>query len=71
MKKQTIQVSKNLSLDKETIAKLNDEQLGDVAGGSVNSASCNTKAGIEEDDLAGNSCGACSCNAAPATPAAQ
>jgi hypothetical protein len=69
MKKQTIQVSKNLSLDKETIAKLNDEQLGDVAGGSVNSASCNK--GLEDDDLAGNSCGACSCNAAPAKPAAE
>lgn len=67
MKKKTIKVSKNLSLDKETIAKLNDEQLGDVAGGSVNSASCNTKQSLEEEDLAGNSCGACSCNAQPAT----
>jgi hypothetical protein len=70
MKKQSIKVSKNLSLDKETIARLNDEQLGDVAGGSVASASCNTKIATEEDDLAGNTCGACSCNGTP-PPAAS
>lgn len=62
MKKKTIKVSKNLSLDKETIAKLNEAQLDEVAGGSVASASCNTKQSLEEEDLAANTCGACSCN---------
>ena len=63
MKKKTVKVSKSLSLDKETIAKLNEEQLGDVEGGSVNSATCNTKASESvEEEAALVSCGACSCN---------
>lgn len=69
MKKKTVKVTKNLQIDKETIAKLNDEQLQNVDGGGViNSLTCNTKSSIEEEDLAANSCGACSCNGT-ATPA--
>ena len=63
MKKKTIKVTKSLSLDKETIAKLNEEQLGEIEGGSAASATCNTKAaeGLEQDAVI-NSCAACSCN---------
>ncbi len=63
MKKKTTKVDKSLKLDKETIAKLNEEQLGNLEGGltnPVNSATCNTKASLEEEALA--SCLACSCN---------
>ncbi len=65
MKKKTIKVSKNLSLDKETIARLNDQQLGEVEGGSVASATCNTKAaeGLElQQEQVIHTCTACSCN---------
>jgi len=65
MKKKITKVDKTLKIDKETIAKLNEEQLGNVEGGLTNpvgSATCNTKSAeaAEEDALA--SCLACSCN---------
>ncbi|PWK18073.1 hypothetical protein LV89_04224 [Arcicella aurantiaca] len=46
MKKQ-VKIAQNLSLDKETIAKLDESQLKDVAGGG--SLSCNNAAAVAED----------------------
>jgi hypothetical protein len=63
MKKKIIKFDKALSLDKETIAKLNDEQLGALEGGSN---TCFAPAGEEAEALAAfptiASCQACSCN---------
>jgi hypothetical protein len=62
MKKQPIKLNQALSLDKETITKLNEEQLGNLEGGQdgIFSITCNhTKL---EDEVAGESCIACSCN---------
>ncbi len=63
MKKKIIQFDKALSLDKETIAKLNDEQLGALEGGSN---TCNGPVAQEAEALAAfptiGSCQGCSCN---------
>jgi hypothetical protein len=68
-------ITKNLQIDKETIAKLDDQQLNNVDGGvtNVQSLTCNQAASTEEQDAAFASCVACSCNGAPApaTPAAS
>jgi hypothetical protein len=65
MKKKVIKLDKALSLDKETIAQLNEEQLGTLEGGLQQSGTCNTKV-AEDDGEAGiftiHSCNACSCN---------
>jgi hypothetical protein len=64
MKKQ-IQIIQNLSLDKETIANLDENQLRDIAGGG--SFSCNGAAAALEDsdealDVSIHSCCDHSCN---------
>ncbi|GAB2719751.1 hypothetical protein GCM10011495_40420 [Hymenobacter frigidus] len=61
MKKQAIKLDKALSLDKETIAKLNEDQLGTLEGGMVagTTITCNA---VAEAQAFPNSCGACSCN---------
>jgi hypothetical protein len=61
MKKQPIKLDQALSLDKETITKLNEEQLGNLEGGqeAIFSITCN-RTKVEEE--AANSCIACSCN---------
>ena len=54
-----------LSLDKETISRLDDQQLNALAGGGPpNSLSCNNALASEEEDLelAWNSCCNDSCN---------
>ena len=61
MKKKAIKLDKALSLDKETIAKLNEDQLGTLEGGMVagTTVTCNAA----EANLADiGSCTACSCN---------
>jgi hypothetical protein len=62
MKKQ-IQIDK-LSLDKETVSRLDEEQLKNFLGGGVpDSISCNKPAALEEDEELGwNSCCNNSCN---------
>ena len=65
MKKKTIKLDKALSLDKETIAKLNDEQLseeqlGNLEGGGTNT--CNGGTAGPQKGISVNSCAACSCN---------
>lgn len=63
MKKQ-VKIAQNLSLDKETVAKLDENQLKEIAGGG--SFSCNAPAVGAEDDsdevLDINSCCNASCN---------
>ena len=67
MKKKVIKLDKALSLDKETIAKLNDEQLNEEqlgtleGGGGTNTCNGGGGAGGKEA-ISINSCGACSCN---------
>ena len=60
MKKKVIKLDKALSLDKEIITRLNDEQLGSVEGGVLagGTNSCNNGAVTSTP----NSCQACSCN---------
>ena len=65
MKKKSISLDKSLSLDKETVAKLNEDQLGDVVGGGTTNTCNGTPPALEAE--AGiiptiNSCQACSCN---------
>ena len=62
MKKKIIKLDKALSLDKETIADLNEEQLGTLEGGGGTNT-CNGQAPAQEA-IAGtiHSCAACSCN---------
>ncbi len=60
MKKKQITFDKKLSLDKLTVAKLDDEQSISVEGGKTFSITCN-KAVAEESDVEA-SCIACSCN---------
>jgi hypothetical protein len=61
MKKKVIKLDKALSLDKETVAKLNEEQLGTLEGGGTNT--CNGGgAALEQEAATVNSCLACSCN---------
>jgi hypothetical protein len=64
MKKNTIKLDKALSFDKETIAKLNDDQLGTLEGGQAGSNTCNTAPApaVADDGTTVNSCLACSCN---------
>jgi len=63
MKKKVIKLDKALSLDKETIAQLNEEQLGALEGGLADSGTCNTKVADEVEAFTTiNSCNACSCN---------
>lgn len=63
--KKPIQLNKFFSLNKETITRLNEEQLGEVAGGQGADAftiTCNKGdelQGAEDGDL--KSCIACSC----------
>lgn len=63
MKKKPVNVKKALSFDKETIAKLNEDQLDQIAGGGSNTCSCNGGAAAQEAaiDIDINSCVACSC----------
>lgn len=61
MKKKQIKFDKKLSFDKETIARLNDEQLKNVEGGqTIASVTCNKASEEQADALP--SCVACSCN---------
>ena len=63
MKKKTIKLDKALSFDKETIAKLNDEQLGALEGGLAGGTNtCNGGGKEAGGDATVNSCLACSCN---------
>ncbi|WDF56040.1 class I lanthipeptide [Mucilaginibacter sp. KACC 22063] len=68
MKKKPIKVSKSLSLDKETISKLDENQLNEVAGGGTTNT-CNNQTPQQPvaqefaaDLIDINSCQACSCN---------
>lgn len=62
MKKKPVNVKKTLSFDKETIAKLNEDQLDQIAGGGSNTCSCNRAAEAEAIiDIDVHSCKACSC----------
>lgn len=62
MKKKQISFDKKLTLDKEVIASLDNEQSAAVEGGAkIFSITCN-KAVAAEDDKEANSCIACSCN---------
>ena len=60
MKKKAIKIEKALALDKETIAQLNEDQLGTLEGGLAagTTITCN---GVVQDAFP-DSCGACSCN---------
>jgi hypothetical protein len=67
--KKKINLGSKLSLDKETISRLDEQQLREIAGGGVNSLSCNggAVAAVENDpgddvmeDF--NSCCNASCN---------
>ena len=62
MKKKAIKLDKALSLDKETIAQLNEDQLGTLEGGQAagTTVTCNAGGGDALADMA--SCTACSCN---------
>ena len=62
MKKKIIKLDKALSLDKETIANLDEDQLGTLEGGGTNT--CNGPAPAQEAIAfpTVNSCLACSCN---------
>ncbi len=63
MKKKSITLDKSLSLDKETIAKLNEEQLGTLEGGSNTCNGGGTKqAEVAEAFPTIGSCQGCSCN---------
>ncbi len=65
MKKKIIKLDNALSLDKETVAKLNEDQLGTLEGGGTNTCNGGGAAGQLENGLALptiNSCQACSCN---------
>lgn len=61
MKKKSISLDKSLSLDKETIAKLNEDQLGDIVGGGTTNT-CNGQALEQDATIEVGSCQACSCN---------
>ncbi|PWK18072.1 hypothetical protein LV89_04223 [Arcicella aurantiaca] len=64
MKKQ-VKIAQKLSFDKETVSKLDEDQLKNVAGGG--SLSCNAAAVAEDDNdevLDINSCCNNSCNKA-------
>lgn len=60
MKKKVIKLDNALSLDKETISRLNEEQLGKLEGGLTRpyTATCNDT-GFQQTYV---SCEACSCN---------
>ena len=66
--KKKISLGNKLALDKETISKLDDQQLREIAGGAVNSLSCNKPAAAVENDPDDdvmedfNSCCNASCN---------
>ena len=64
MKKKVIKLDKSLSLDKETIANLNEDQLGTLEGGLAGGTNtCNHGGPVKlEDATTVNSCLACSCN---------
>ncbi|AHJ95795.1 class I lanthipeptide [Hymenobacter swuensis] len=63
MKKKSISLDKSLSLDKETVAKLNEDQLGDVVGGGTTNTCNGTPPAQELEAIPTiNSCQACSCN---------
>jgi hypothetical protein len=64
MKKKPIKITKSLLLDKETIQKLDEDQLNEIAGGG-NTDTCNgtpPPAQALEANLELPSCHACSCN---------
>ena len=62
MKKKTILIE-SISLDKETIARLDENQLNGVLGGmAAGTLSCNN-ATVENQELEIDSCCRCSCNA--------
>ena len=62
MKKKTIKVEKPLVLDKETIIRLDDEQMRQDVGGAVDaSISCYSWQCAEQEGFVTNSCLACSC----------
>lgn len=62
MKKQAIKLDKALSLDKEIIAKLNEDQLGTLEGGMVAGTTVTCNGPVEANLAAMASCTACSCN---------
>lgn len=65
MKKKVIQLAKTLSLDKETIAQLSEEQLSALEGGVIQSLTCRGGDDVESPTQFAetvNSCSACSCN---------
>ena len=61
MKKKPIKVTKSLSLDKEILSQLDNDQLNEVAGGGTTNT-CNGAAIELEQAIDVGSCLACSCN---------
>ena len=62
MKKKQITFDKKLSLDRNTIAKLNVEQMNEVQGGGSNDKTCTGTCNAAEALELEISCKACSCN---------
>lgn len=62
MKKKPIKLTKSLSLDKETISNLDENQLNEVAGGGTTNTCNAAPAAFEEGLIDVGSCQACSCN---------
>ncbi len=66
MKKKAIKLDNALSLDKETIAKLNEDQLGTLEGGLAAGTNTCNGGGVQQEAAdffpTINSCQACSCN---------
>lgn len=62
MKKNVIKLDRMLALDKETIAQLDEDQLGILAGGQAETATCNVSKIDNEESPDTGSCLACTCN---------
>ena len=61
MKKKPIKATKSLSLSKEILSQLDNNQLNEIAGGG-NTNTCNAAAKELEQAIDVGSCVACSCN---------
>jgi hypothetical protein len=62
MKKKTIKVDKKLVLDRETIIRLDDEQMSHQGGGAFSeTASCASVQCTAQEAIVTNSCLVCSC----------
>ena len=64
MKKKQIKIDR-LTLDKETISRLNEDQLRDIAGGGGTYSCGRAEESEEEEQLAAGSCCKGSCDSHP------